>query len=253
MSQIMKGGEPFFFPGNQVGCLLIHGFTGTPFEMRQMGEHLADQGYTVLGPRLFGHATDMRDMIRARWGDWVTSAVDGYHLLRGACSQVIIIGLSMGGALSLYLGARFPVAGVVVMSTPHTTPHPLLKILSPIVPLISLVWRYVPKGPPDFRDQEAAEDHLEYEAFPLRPTAELKYLLFEMRQGLPRITAPVLLMHSRGDESVKAEHAHAIHKDLTSSEVELLWFENSGHVLTRDADREAVFAAAADFVRRVTG
>ncbi len=87
----------------------------------------------------------------------------------------------------------------------------------------------------------------------MRPTAELKYLLSEMRQGLPRITAPVLLMHSRGDESVKAEHAHAIHKDLTSSEVELLWFENSGHVLTRDADREAVFAAAADFVRRVTG
>ena len=253
MNLILEGGEPFFIPGNHIGCLLIHGFTGTPKEMHWLGEHLANEGYTVLGPRLFGHATKQRDMIRARWSDWVASAADGYHLLHDVCSQVVVMGLSMGGALALYLGTRFPVAGIVAMSTPYMTPNPLMRHLRPIVPLISRVWQYATKGPSDWRDPEAAEDHLDYEGYPVRAAAELDDLLAEMRQGLHRLTVPVLLIYSRGDQVVDAEHARAISNNLTSSEAEILWVENSGHVITRDAEREVVFAAAADFVRRVTG
>ena len=253
MNLILKGGEPFLMPGNQVGCLLIHGFTGTPKEMRWLGEHLANEGYTVLGPRLFGHATDQEDMIRAHWSDWVASAADGYHLLRDVCSQVVVMGLSMGGALALYLGTQFPVAGVVAMSTPYMTPHPLMRNLRPFVPLISRVWRYAAKGPPDWHDPEAAEGHLDYPSYPVRAAAELDDLLIEMRRGLHRLTAPVLLINSRGDEAVDAAHAQVISENLTSSEAENLWVENSGHVVTRDAEREVVFTAAADLVRRVTG
>ena len=253
MSLILKGGEPFYMPGNQIGCLLIHGFTGTPKEMHWLGEHLANEGYTVLGPRLFGHATDQQDMIRARWGDWVASAADGYHLLHGICSQVVVMGLSMGGALALYLGTLFPVAGIVAMSAPYMTPHPLMRYFRPIVPLISRIWRYAAKGPSDWRDREAAESHLDYPGYPVRAAAELDDLLAVIRRGLHRLTAPVLLIHSRGDEAVDVEHAQAISENLTSSEAEILWLENSGHVVTRDAEREVVFAAATDFVRRVTG
>lgn len=253
MNLILEGGEPFFIPGNHIGCLLIHGFTGTPKEMHWLGEHLANEGYTVLGPRLFGHATEQRDMIRARWSDWVASAADGYHLLHDVCSQVVLMGLSMGGALALYLGTRFPVAGIVAMSTPYVIPNPLMRHLRPIVPLISRVWRYAAKGPSDWRDPEAAEGHLDYRGYPLRAAAELDDLLAEMRRGLHRLTAPALLIYSRGDQAVDAEHTRAISKNLTSSEAEILWVENSGHVITRDAEREVVFAAAADFVRRVTG
>lgn len=253
MNLILEGGEPFFILGNHIGCLLIHGFTGTPKEMHWLGEHLANEGYTVLGPRLFGHATEQRDMIRARWCDWVASAADGYHLLHDVCSQVVVMGLSMGGALALYLGTRFPVAGIVAMSTPYMTPNPLMRHLRPIVPLISRVWHYAAKGPSDWRDLEAAEGHLAYRGYPVRAAAELDNLLAEMRRGLHRLTAPVLLIYSRGDQAVDAEHARAISKSLSSSEAEILWVENSGHVITRDAEREVVFAAAADFVRRVTG
>jgi carboxylesterase len=71
--------------------------------------------------------------------------------------------------------------------------------------------------------------------------------------GIPIITAPVLIMYSKGDASVDASHAKAIYDDLRSSDVELIWFENSGHVITRDAEREAVFAAATAFVQWVAG
>jgi carboxylesterase len=253
MSEFLEGGEPFFFPGGDTGCLLIHGFTGTPKEMLGLGEHLAAQGYTVLGPRLFGHSTILKDMVRARYTDWVASTLDGYYLIRGACTKVVIMGLSLGGALAFYLGAHYPVAGVVAMSTPYVVPHPLMKLLRPFLPLINLFWRFAAKGPSDWRDPEAAKDHVDYERYPIRGAVEVDTLLAKMRLGLPKITAPVLLMYSRGDATVDEKHAQAIQDDLKSSEVELMWFENSGHVITRDAEREAVFAAATEFVRRVAG
>jgi carboxylesterase len=163
------------------------------------------------------------------------------------------MGLSMGGALALYLGAHHKVDGLVAMSTPYVTPHPLVKPLRPILPLISLIWRFAPKGPPDWRDPEAAEGHLDYAGYPLRGAVEIDTLLAEMRTGLKNISAPVLLMYSKGDATVDAEHAQAFHNALSSSDVQLLWFENSGHVITRDAEREAVFTAATAFVRKVTG
>jgi carboxylesterase len=67
MPQIIPTAEPFFFPGNgqntRIGCLVTHGFTGAPKEMRWLGESLNRQGYTVCGIRLTGHATRPEDMI----------------------------------------------------------------------------------------------------------------------------------------------------------------------------------------------
>ena len=49
---IIKNAEPFFFPGNTTGCLLIHGFSSSPREMQPLGDFLAGKEYTVLGIRL---------------------------------------------------------------------------------------------------------------------------------------------------------------------------------------------------------
>ena len=67
MKQIIPTAEPFFLPGQpgKPGCLLIHGFTGAPKEMRWMGEYLSrEAGFPCLGVRLAGHATQPADMIR---------------------------------------------------------------------------------------------------------------------------------------------------------------------------------------------
>ena len=105
MPQIIPTTEPFFFQGDpsKPACLLTHGFTGTPKEMRWMGEYLNAQGYTCLGVRLAGHATDPEDMIRSQYTDWMNSVEDGYHLLRGLSDDIIFVGLSMGSVLSLLM------------------------------------------------------------------------------------------------------------------------------------------------------
>ena len=85
---LASGAEPFFFRRGPQACLLIHGFTGTPYDMLRLGRYLADQGYTVMGPRLAHHATHPNDMKRSHWHDWYLSALDGWHMLRSECEQV---------------------------------------------------------------------------------------------------------------------------------------------------------------------
>jgi len=248
--KIIPTAEPFFFPGGSTGCLLVHGFTGTPKEMRWMGEYLSSKGNTVLGVRLAAHATQPEDMNRARWADWLASVEDGWHLLSGCSQQIFIIGLSMGGVLSLLFAAQHPVTGVVAIATPHHLPNdPRLHIIK----WISKVFPFKTKGKPDWRDPKAYRQHISYTKDPTRAYAELRELMEEMRRALPLVTAPALLIYSRNDQTVKpeAQHQENIFSALGSQEKEVLWIENSGHVLTEDAERQRVFDAVEGFILQI--
>jgi carboxylesterase len=252
--RIIPSAEPFFFPGalpgRAVGCLLVHGFTGAPKEMRWLGEYLAERGYAVLGVRLAGHATQPQDLLRVRWEDWLTDVEDGWQLLSGVSQRIYLAGLSMGGMLSLLFASRFPVAGVIAMSTLHHVPKDWrlqhTEILSRIQPKIA-------KGASDWRDEEAARSHVDYPYYPTRAIAELRDLLEEMRLSLKKVTAPVLLINSKDDQTVRPEERHAeqILGALGSQDKSVVWIEGSGHVITRDAQRTRVFQATYEFIRRI--
>lgn len=250
MRLILKGGEPFYYPGSRVGCLLVHGFTGAPNEMLDLGKYLADQGYSVHGVRLSGHGTRVEDMPRAHWQDWLTSVEDGYHLLKRQCDQIVVMGLSMGGILSLTIASRLPVSGVVAMSTPYALP-PDWRLR--FVRFFSVFVKRINKGEPDWLDPEAAADHVDYPYYPTRSIAELRDLVDEMQTGLPLITAPVLIIHSKTDTSVPPPNAENILAALGSKDKTLVWVERSAHVITRDIARQRVFEVATAFVRKVTG
>ena len=68
--KIMPGCEPVFREGNKTGVLLLHGFTGSPYEMKELGAHLEEKGYTVSIPLLKGHGTTPGDLIGCNWYDW---------------------------------------------------------------------------------------------------------------------------------------------------------------------------------------
>jgi carboxylesterase len=254
MNQIIPTAEPFFFPGKpgQAGCLLIHGFTGAPKEMRWIGEFLNDQGLHCLGVRLAGHATRPEDMIRSRDTDWMTSIEEGYHLLRGVTDRIYLVGLSMGGMLALLMSTRLQVGGVVAMSTPYRLPYDYPPWL---IRALSLVVKYQPKGKDEpgatWFDKSAYAEHVSYPQNPVRSGAELQRLAREMRAALPRVEVPVLLMHSKNDTYVLPENMECISADLGASEVRKLYVTESGHVVTRDAAREEVFRAAFEFIQYV--
>ena len=245
---IIPTAEPFLFLGDQTGILLVHGFTGSPFEMHAMGEYLAAQGHTVLGIRLPGHATQQRDLPRMRWPDWLNAVEDGYHILHSAGRQVVIMGLSMGGILTLTAAARLPFAGAVAMSAPYALPAdprlPYARVLSWLVPA-------VPKDTNDWQDPTVAVGHVEYPEHPTRSIAELRDLLVVMRSGLAQIRCPMLLIQSRNDRVVTPDNMERIYKELGTADKTMFWVEKSGHVITRDLECQRVFEAAEDFVRRV--
>jgi len=249
--QLISGGEPFFFPGGACGCLLIHGFTGAPNEMRGLGEYLHGQGHTVLGVRLSGHATQPEDMIRARWWDWLASVEDGWHLLHGCTERVVVIGLSLGGVLALTFASEYPVAGVAALATPHHLPKdPRLPFIKPL----SLIQPFLPKGPPDWRDPSANMGQVCYPVDPTRAYAEVRDLLTVMRQGLAKISAPGLFVYSKDDKTIQVDehHAELIYAGLGSQQKEIVWLETSGHVITRDINRGLVFQAVAEFVEQIS-
>ncbi|MGB8980671.1 MAG: alpha/beta fold hydrolase [Anaerolineales bacterium] len=257
MSQIIPTAEPFLLLGepSKPACLLIHGFTGAPKEMRWMGEYLHRQGYTCLGVRLAGHATDPEDMVRARWTDWTASVEDGYQLLRGLTENIFFVGLSMGGILSLLMSTRLKVKGVVAMSTPARMPEDYPVWL---LELMSFFIKYRPKTNEEpgssWFDQTAWQEHVSYPQNPIRSAAELKKLIRAMRAALPKVSVPVLLMHSQDETYVLPDNLEEIYADLVNTpDKTRLYVTGSGHVLPRDASREQVFKAALEFIRRIIG
>jgi len=255
MSQIIPTAEPFFFLGDRSkpACLLIHGFTGTPKEMRWMGEYLNQQGYTCLGVRLAGHATIPEDMIASRWTDWTASVEDAYLILRGLTDNIFFIGLSMGGILSLLLSTRLHVKGVVALSTPYKLrDDPRL----PYIEWISKFVTYAPKSNEEpgagWFDKEAWQEHISYPQNPVRSISELNKLLVEMRSKLVQVRVPVLMIHSKDDRYVLPENMELIDAALVNaSDKTKLTITGSGHVITRDAARRQVFEAAVEFIQRV--
>jgi carboxylesterase len=251
MSQnlIIPSAEPFFHPGGGVGCLLVHGFTGTPKEMTWFGDHLVKEGHTVLGIRLAGHATTPEDLARTRWLDWLASVEDGINILKG-CTQVqIAIGLSLGGVLSLIAATRYSLKAVVAMSTPYGLPNdPRIHFAS----IMSLLQPKMKKREDDFRDQDAKNAHVDLPFTPSRSMMEVIKAIKELQNVLPQVKVPALLVQSRLDQVVSPASLDGIYEHIGSVDKTKLWVENSGHVIPREPDREIVFSAASDFIRRVT-
>jgi carboxylesterase len=253
MNIVQAEGRPFFLKRGKIGCILIHGFTGVPKEMRWLGEQLAKEDYSVLGIRLFGHGTHQKDLLRARGRDWLLSLEDGYRLIGGYCDQVYLAGFSLGGILSLLFASKFPVQGVITYSTPYQFPIPQVRPFLRFIPLLAQFWRYFPKRDPDWSDMSLSEGHFEYPSYPIRGAYELHLLLTQLRSQLPILNVPVLIVHSKSDRSVGSENAQMIYDHLKNGEKSIYRLDESGHVVTCDLEREKVAQATIDFIRMVSG
>jgi carboxylesterase len=239
--------NPFFFDGGPVGCLLVHGFSGSPPEMRPMGEFLAGKGLTVRGVRLAGHGTSPEDMATTTWRDWVASAEAGLRELEGLCEQVFVAGLSMGGLITLHLAAHHPVAGIVVMAAPAY----IADWRFPFLPLAQYFVRwFTPDIEPDLTDPEAENRLFSYPVLPVRCIVSLGQLIRLVRRELPQIEVPALVMQGEKDGHVPADSAPIILQGLGSTDKELVWWPNSGHCITVDSEREAVWARAYEFIAK---
>lgn len=242
--------DAFDFSGSSTGVLLIHGFTGSPSEMRPMGEYLAQQDYTAVGPLLPGHGTTWQDMARCKWQDWANATEQAYQSLKGRCREVFVCGGSLGGLLTLYLAKRHPeIAGIIPMA-------PALFVTDWRAGLSGLIKYFVQFNPydperdgTDLSDPEARKRFIwSYSGTPVAAAEQLVYLQRTVRRDLGKITVPALIMMGTRDQSVKLKSAVYALEHIGSSDKELIWLTNSGHCLWIDSERERVWQKAHEFL-----
>lgn len=245
--------DAFVLPGGDRGCLLIHGFTGTPYEMRFLGEQLHAVGYTVHGVRLAGHTTRVEDLAQFARGDWYASVNEGLDALMGQCRQIVVVGLSLGSLLALRLAIDRPeaIGGLVLLSSALVLANPwparVGRFIHPLLPWLPRRWQYVHKGASDIADEAARAIHPGYRAMPLRGILELVALQREVRRALPRVRQPALIIHSAQDHTAPLANLTLLERALPSVRRTVV-LERSFHVLTVDAEKELVAAEIARFV-----
>lgn len=246
---ILPGAEPFHFPGGPVGVLVCHGFTGTTQSMRPLGEAIAAAGYTVTGPRLAGHGVTPHAMARTGAADWICSVDAAIAALRRTCERIVLVGLSMGGTLSLHAAARHGdvIAGVVPINGAVTLESPELGsiVLAPDAP------EFLPGVGSDIKAPGVVE--LAYPHVPVAALRELYALVAATYAMLPRVTCPALVFQSREDHVVAPSNATSIVSRLGSARVDLRWLDDSYHVATLDNDRERIARETIAFVGAVAG
>jgi len=221
--------------------LLVHGFSASPWEMREMGETLAKAGYLSLGVRLPGHGTRPEDLLRRRYEEWLEKVMEGFRLLDGRSFPVFGVGMSTG-ALLLLAAEECSWDGLVLLS-------PYLRLqhrLAPFTGLIRFFQRYqeVPISP-------------EYSAFyyrrrPVNGIYQLIRLTRKVRKCVGRVTAPVLVMSAEGDQTVSIDSARELFRAIGSSRKEFhLFGPDVPHILTTPENprRRETFSLARDFLR----
>ena len=245
------GAEPWSHIGTGTsGVLVVHGFTGSPGSMRGLAEACAAAGFHVELPQLKGHGTAVADMLRTRWSDWSADAEAAYQILRQRCDKVVVIGLSMGGALTLWLAARHPELAGIVCINPAAQPLPD-EMMAGIESLIKDGVEAIPAIGSDIADPSTKE--ISYDA---TPVSALHSLLVDgvsvVAKQYPSIKLPMLLLNSVTDHVVDPKQSDYLVEHYGGT-VERVMLERSYHVATQDYDRQIVFDTSVAFARRVTG
>ncbi len=248
----------FFLPGSGAGvsALLIHGLTGTPYEMRYLGEQLAVRGVRVRGVKLAGHAGTPEELGGTGYDNWYESVVKGLEELRQHGEPIIVVGLSMGAVLAARLTADQgeSIAGVVMLASafflPTSTTLMLRGLRGVLGTLVDRIYLFNPGGS-DIHDAAARSIHPTYRLMPLAAPLQLLDLSSVVKPMLARITQPALMMHARRDHTCPMrKNVDYLMRRLGSGEKRAIELDESYHVITVDSDKERVVGEVVEFVER---
>ncbi|HEX2783797.1 MAG TPA: alpha/beta fold hydrolase [Ilumatobacteraceae bacterium] len=248
-SSILAGAEPWSHVGDSDhGAVVLHGFTGNPGSVRGLATALAGIGFHVEMPLLPGHGTAVDDMLPTRWADWVGEAEAAYQRLGERVTNVVVVGLSMGGTLTLRLGANHAEIAGLVCINPVAQPQ-ATEITEMLRGLADGGTAVLPGIGSDIADPDAHENA--YDGTPIEPLLSMLLDGVEpLSNEYAQMHVPLLLMNSPQDHVVEPAHAEFL-ADRYGGPVERITLERSYHVATQDYDKELIVEATSKFATRV--
>jgi esterase/lipase len=211
----------FLWEGNNCAALLIHGFPGTPAEMRTLGKLLRDAGWTVHGLMLPGLGADLENLESRMFKDWVNAAREAIEALQRSHSRLMIVGYSMGGAVAINIAADHSPAGLVLLAPFWSLAEGWLSLLWPVLRLLRR--RVNPLQRADFSasevrhglqrmyrnidlDDPQTQNALRKISVSLSPIDQVRRLGHRAYEQAVRINTPKLVIQGRWDQVVSPRH-----------------------------------------------
>lgn len=213
------------------GVLLVHGGGGSPADFVDLAEDLAAHGARVLCPLLPAHGLGERALVDLRFEDLLGRALEARDLLAADHRPVLLVAQSLGAVVGIRIAAETEVAGFVALA-PALRPFVLRRVLrlarqalsDPELTRITWGWQLRARG--DIRRSIAT---------------------------LHDVRCPLLVVHSRDDDSVDPRGAEEFLAGAGSVHKRLEMLDGQGHVLSMAPDRHRlVFPLVRSFVRATT-
>lgn len=211
--------QPFLWNGGAPAALLVHGFPGSPAELRPLADALYVQGWTVQGLLLPGFGPEFETLANRRSEEWFASVRDALRALKQEHETVVLIGLSMGGALALRVAAVEAPAALVLLAPFWTMDSvlwralPLIKTVFPTFPIFRLL--KLDFSDPEVRegirtfmpqadlDDPAVQDAIRNYRLPLKMFNEIRRTGLAAYESVKRVSVPTLIIQGLDDELVK--------------------------------------------------
>ena len=246
---IIPGAEPLSHTGTRdAGVLVLHGFTGNPGSMRGLADACVAAGFHVEMPRLAGHGTVVDEMIPTRWADWTRDVEDAWQRLASRTDRITVMGLSMGGSLTLRLAENHgdAISGIVLVNPAVHSERPDRHLL----PVISKFLGSFPGISNDIK--KPGQDEVAYTKIPLKAAHSLSQLWKLVKADINKVTQPLLLLRSEVDHIVEPSNGAWILNHVRSTDKTEIVLKDSYHVATLDNDAPLIHSESAAFVARLT-
>ena len=243
--ELMKGSSPFYYQRGNKSVLLLHGFSSTPQELKELGKYLANEGITVYAPLLPGHGTKPEDMLKVSWKDWLNCAEDGIKKLEENSDEIYVIGSSMGANIAFIISEKNKVKGIVALAMPLKFRYNfLLKLYT----RIRGMFQNFQKKHYHEKDLHVVKHKVHYKVFPLPKFRDLFFLMGKSRKVLPKINVPVLIMQSTTDGTVNDKNAQNIYDLIKHDNKKLVFIPDSYHVFVMDKNKKMAFVEIMEFL-----
>lgn len=215
-----------------IGCLIIHGFTGGPHEIKPLHSYLKERtDWKIDVPILKGHGEKL-NLDDATHETWLEESRLALEKLQAECETVYVIGFSMGGMIAAYLAATQKIDKLVLLSTAR-------KYLS-----FKYLSYYIAEMIGDgFKRKLHENEHFvhfksKFGEVPLKANIEFMRLVNRTKDYLKDITTPVFIAQGQKDEMVPFKTAYFLEKEIGSEHKEIVFFEQSDHLICLGDDSE---------------
>ncbi|SDO40959.1 alpha/beta hydrolase [Alkalicoccus daliensis] len=217
-----------------IGCLIIHGFTGTPQEVKDIEAQFKEKNWLVYTPELPGHDGSRNSMKEVKYKEWVYKAQVALEEMMKRCEKVYVIGFSMGGVIAGYLAAKYPVDKLVLISS-------AVYYLNP-KQIAEDVKGWVMEGIRGELDQNEIYHFYrdKIKRTPVAATIEFAKLVRKLRHALEDITVPTLIVQGEKDGLVPIKSAEYIYEHIRSEDKHIYLFENAKHYIWFGEEKDAL-------------